>query len=207
MTSAPLARSFYRRDPRVVAPELLNKVLVRGRRAGRIVEVEAYCGSLDSGSHAYRGRTNRNATMFGRPGLLYVYFTYGMHWCANAVCGGEGVGTAVLLPALRSLVRALRPTASDLAGAFSALRPQAPRYDRITAALVPCELAVQKFFQWTPSVFKFSDAQGAYPRGESVDANDAQLTKTSSCAGDGGGRVYILSLEESVTLLPKKTRH
>jgi virulence factor Mce-like protein len=89
---------------------------------------------------------------------------------------------------LRPLARALVPTAASLRAAFSALEPIAPRLDRVTAAIVPCEPAVQKFFQWTPSVFKFSDAHGAYPRGESVGAADQQLTRAPSCADRRGGR-------------------
>jgi DNA-3-methyladenine glycosylase len=111
-------RSDLARGPLAVAPWLLNKLVVHGERTGRIVEVEAYHGANDAASHAYRGRTPRTAVMFGPPGYLYVYFTYGMHWCANVVCGPEGEAAAVLL-------RAVAPTAG-----LPAMREARPRARR-----------------------------------------------------------------------------
>lgn len=81
------------------APRLLGARLSHAGVTVRLTEVEAYAGATDPGSHAYRGRTPRNAVMFGPPGRLYTYFTYGMHVCANVVCGPEGEASAVLLRA------------------------------------------------------------------------------------------------------------
>lgn len=110
-----LPRSFFDRDPRTVARELLGKLLVRraGRTilAGRIVEAEAYLGLTDPGSHAYSGPTARNAVLFGPPGHAYVYFIYGNHYCTNVSCQRKGTPGCVLLRALEP-VRGLREMAA-----------------------------------------------------------------------------------------------
>ena len=98
-----LAGSFFDRPVLEVAPDLLGATIEHRTAAGpvvvRLTEVEAYDGESDPGSHAFRGRTERNAVMFGPPGRVYVYFTYGMHWCMNLVCGPVGRASAVLLRA------------------------------------------------------------------------------------------------------------
>jgi DNA-3-methyladenine glycosylase len=122
-----VSRAFLARPVLEVAPQLLGCVIrcqaPEGTVAVRLTEVEAYDGENDPGSHAFRGPTPRNAVMFGPPGHVYVYFTYGMHWCMNVVCGEAGRASAVLLRAGEvvageDLARARRPaatTARDLA--------------------------------------------------------------------------------------------
>jgi DNA-3-methyladenine glycosylase len=95
-----IPRPFFERPPATVAPELLGALLVCGDRSGRIVEVEAYGDHDDPASHAHRGPTARNASMFGPAGHLYVYRSYGIHWCANVVAHVEGRAGAVLVRAL-----------------------------------------------------------------------------------------------------------
>jgi DNA-3-methyladenine glycosylase len=104
----PLPRSFFSRHPRIVARQLLGKLLVRRADrghllVGRIVETEAYLGAKDLAAHASAGLTARNAVLFGPPGHAYVYFTYGMYYCMNISCEREGKAGCVLLRALEPI--------------------------------------------------------------------------------------------------------
>lgn len=94
-----LGESFYERPVLEVARDLLGATVRHGPVAVRLTEVEAYAGPADPGSHAFRGPTPRTEVMFGPPGRLYVYFSYGMHHCMNLVCGPDGTASAVLLRA------------------------------------------------------------------------------------------------------------
>ena len=106
-----LPQAFYARDPRIVARDLLGKILVRTlstgarlqRLAGRVVEVEVYLGEGDLAAHSAAGKTARNEVLFGPPGHAYVYFIYGVHYCLNFSCMPEGNAGCVLLRALEPL--------------------------------------------------------------------------------------------------------
>jgi DNA-3-methyladenine glycosylase len=103
-SSTLLTTAFFNRDPRRVARALLGKLLIRkttrGILAGRIVETEAYLGTDDAASHSAVGKTARNSVLFGPPGLAYVYFIYGAHFCLNVSCLPDGVAGGVLFRAL-----------------------------------------------------------------------------------------------------------
>jgi DNA-3-methyladenine glycosylase len=102
-TAALVPRRLYLDSPDRVARKLLGKLLVRGERVGRIVEVEAYFGEADAASHSFVGKTARNSVLFGPPGYAYVYFIYGMYFCLNVSCEPDGQPGGVLFRALEPL--------------------------------------------------------------------------------------------------------
>ncbi len=102
MPPARLGPEFFARSVHQVAPDLIGATLMVNGVGGRIVEVEAY-HHTDPAAHSYRGQTDRNAVMFGPPGRVYVYRSYGIHWCMNFVCEGEGSASAVLLRAIEPI--------------------------------------------------------------------------------------------------------
>lgn len=127
-----LPREFFARDPLVVARDLIGRDIVTGSGPGRVVvrlsEVEAYAGADDPASHAYRGETARTAVMFGPAGFLYVYFVYGMHWCANVVTGRAATASAVLL------------RAGSVLGGFEVAGQRRPRATPVSLARGPAAL-------------------------------------------------------------------
>ena len=114
MTEKILDKKFFDRSSVVVAKDLLGKYLVRsidGKKVvSKIVETEAYEGLEDKASHAHRGQTPRNTPMFGEPGTIYVYFTYGMHWMLNITCGKKGHPSAVLIRGVEDCIGPARLT-------------------------------------------------------------------------------------------------
>jgi DNA-3-methyladenine glycosylase len=145
-----VSRDFLARHAVEVAPELLGCVLEHETAAGlvavELTEVEAYAGQTDPASHAYRGMTRRNAVMFGPPGHAYVYFTYGMHFCVNLVCSGEGSVSAVLLRAGaiiegEDLARARRSHRGPRVARNQETPPQAPTRQPHQAPLAWRDLA------------------------------------------------------------------
>jgi DNA-3-methyladenine glycosylase len=193
-----LAPEFFDRPVLDVARDLLGRSLVRNTLEGRIelrlTEVEAYAGEADPGSHAYRGRTPRNAVMFGPPGYAYVYFTYGMWHCVNVVCGPEGRASGVLMRAGEII------TGADLARK----RRLSARYDK-ELAKGPARLATAldidralngEFFCAGP------DAELALLTGEPAAADQVRSGPRTGVAGAGGVHPWRFWIDGDPTVSP-----
>jgi DNA-3-methyladenine glycosylase len=164
-----LTRAFFARPVLEVAPELLGCTVTHAGVTIRLTEVEAYDGANDPGSHAFRGQTPRTRVMFGEPGGLYVYFTYGMHWCANLVCGPPGAASAVLLRA-GEVVAGLETARSRRAGVIDRDLARGPARLAMTLALTRDQNGIDTVAADSPLVMRV--AAGS-PAGISA-ATDAQ---------------------------------
>jgi DNA-3-methyladenine glycosylase len=195
VAAEPLPPSFFDRPVLEVAPDLLGATVEHRTPAGlvavRLTEVEAYDGANDPGSHAFRGQTRRNSVMFGPPGRVYVYFTYGMHWCMNLVCGPPGRASAVLLRA--GEVVAGRELAQSRRTTSRSPRDLASGPARLTVAL-----GVDREHDGTDATSPTS-VLVARP-GEPVDPAAVRTGPRVGVAGDGAGHEWRFWLDGDRTV-------
>ncbi|MZD08103.1 DNA-3-methyladenine glycosylase [Streptomyces sp. SID5785] len=194
----PLTRDFFDRPVLEVAPDLLGRTLVRrgpdGPIALRLTEVEAYDGANDPGSHAFRGETRRNRVMFGPPGHVYVYFTYGMWHCLNFVCGPPGRASGVLL-------RAGEVTEGV---ELARKRRESARHDKELAkgpARLATALAVDRALDGTDACGP-ADSPLAILRGTPVPADQVRSGPRTGVSGDGAVHPWRFWIADDPTVSP-----
>lgn len=190
-----LPRAFFARPVLEVAPDLLGATVEHRSHAGvvvvRLTEVEAYAGADDPGSHAFRGETPRNAVMFGPPGHVYVYFTYGMHWCMNLVCGPPGEAAAVLL-------RAGEVVGGDDLARTRRTSAKAPRDLARGPARLTTALGVDRAVSGVDATRPRSAV--VLRRGEPMDVLRVRTGPRVGVAGDGAGHPWRFWVEGEPTV-------
>jgi DNA-3-methyladenine glycosylase len=190
-----LTPGFFDRPVLDVAPDLLGSTVehrsAAGRVAVRLTEVEAYDGQNDPGSHAFRGQTPRNAVMFGPPGRVYVYFTYGMHWCMNLVCGPPGAASAVLL-------RAGEVVAGEELALSRRTTSRTPRDLARGPARLTVALGVDRRHDGADATDRRSPL--IVRRGEPVDPGRVRTGPRVGVAGDGAGHAWRFWLDGEPTV-------
>ena len=199
-THRRLTRTFFARPVLDVAPELLGCTVSHAGVTVRLTEVEAYDGSNDPGSHAFRGPTPRTRVMFGEPGGLYVYFTYGMHFCANLVCGSVGTANAVLMRA-GEVVAGLGVARSRRAGVIDRDLARGPACLARTLALGRDQNGIDTvstgsaFVVWAPRPGPSSGSSGAVVR-------TGPRVGVSGPGGDAAAYPWRFWLEGEATVSP-----
>jgi len=179
-----LTRAFFAGPVLEVAPELLGCTVSHAGVTVRLTEVEAYGGANDPGSHAFRGQTPRTRVMFGEPGGLYVYFTYGMHWCANLVCGPPGAASAVLLRA-GEVVEGLDLARSRRVGVSDRDLARGPARLAMTLALNLDQNGIDTVVEDSPLVVR-AGLPGASSRSSGVAGPSREIVSTGPRVGVSG---------------------